>query len=537
MATVDAAKRGRVMQRSKELGHCICDARRQCPCDVFKSRGICPCAGERPDPTDVSKIRLTELVHNAGCASKISAADLEDLLSRLPQVNDPAVISGLSAGDDAAVYRIDDHVTLVQTIDVFTPCVDDPYAFGKICACNCLSDIYAMGGVPRTALSVLAFPAESYDKEIMYLMLKGAMEVLREARCTLIGGHSIKDDEIKLGFAITGTIDAGKVVSHESAKIGDLLVLTKPLGVGVLTFANQIGRAHRAGLEAAERSMMVLNKDAAEAMLEVGVSACTDITGFGLFGHLARMMRHSGTAARIYSDTLPVFDGVLELLREGIIPGAIERNAEFVGSDLVVAEDVAEEYRYLCLGSETSGGLLIAVPENRHKRLIDELASRGVGCSSIGEIMRGQPGNIELAAQKINGEQLMNQRDKENPVGSSVADPCCCSGAAGVDATHGSDEPSTIPVSLKAFREFIDSVSAPGRIDKRTKQLIMYALVVLQRCQSCIIMHHDKALAMGIGKEELEEAAWCAVAIGGAPVRMFHKGLLAPRSSRPEKDV
>src|SRR5271157_2878501 len=155
------------MQRSKKLGHCICDPKRQCPCDVFRDRGICPCAGERPEPVDVSQIKLTELVHNAGCASKIPAADLENLLSRLPAVDDPAVISGLAAGDDAAVYKIDDHTTLVQTVDVFTPCVDDPYKFGKICACNCLSDIYAMGGVPRTALSVLAFPSETCDKEIM----------------------------------------------------------------------------------------------------------------------------------------------------------------------------------------------------------------------------------------------------------------------------------------------------------------------------------------------------------------------------------
>ena len=179
MTSIDAVKRSRIMQRSKKLGHCICDPKRQCPCDIFKSRGICPCAGERPDSTDVSKIKLTELVHNAGCASKIPAADLEDLLSRLPQVDDPAVISGLAAGDDAAIYKIDDHTTLVQTVDVFTPCVDDPYMFGKICACNCLSDIYAMGGVPRTALSVLAFPSETCDREIMYLMLKGAMEVLQ----------------------------------------------------------------------------------------------------------------------------------------------------------------------------------------------------------------------------------------------------------------------------------------------------------------------------------------------------------------------
>lgn len=433
MTIIDAAKRSRVMQRSKKLGHCICDPKRQCPCEIFKTRGICPCAGERPEPTDVSGIKLTELVHNAGCASKIPAADLEDLLSRLPPVDDPAIIYGLAAGDDAAIYKIDDHTTLVQTVDVFTPCVDDPYMFGKICACNCLSDIYAMGGVPRTALSVLAFPSETGDKEIMYLMLKGAMEVLQKAQCALIGGHSIKDEEIKLGFAITGTIDAGKAVALETARVGDALVLTKPLGVGVLNFANQIGRANQNGLTAAERSMMVLNKDASEAMIKVGVSACTDITGFGLYGHLTRMMRHSGTSARIYADALPVFEGVLELLHEGVIPGANERNAEFVGADLVVADDVAAEYRYLGFSAETSGGLLIAVPENRHKLLTDELTLRCVDWATIGEIIHGGNGGIDLVASNVKGERMKSGKEKEAPACSSEKETCCC---AAEDCEH-----------------------------------------------------------------------------------------------------
>ena len=192
------------------LGHCICDPRRPCPCDVFRDQDICPCAGERPDPVDLSQLKLTSLVRNAGCASKISPADLEAVLTRLPAVNDPAVISGLAAADDAAIYRIADNLCLVQTVDVFTPCVDDPHLFGRICAANCLSDIYAMGGEPRTALSILAFPSETLDGEIMYRMLAGAMETLGQAGVALVGGHSIKDDEIKLGFAITGLIDPGR---------------------------------------------------------------------------------------------------------------------------------------------------------------------------------------------------------------------------------------------------------------------------------------------------------------------------------------
>ena len=305
------------------LGHCICEPRRPCPCDVFREQGLCPCAGERPAPTDLSQLKLTALVRNPGCASKIAPGDLEQMLTRLPPVNDPAVISGLAAADDAAIYRIADNLCLVQTVDVFTPCVDDAHLFGRICAANCLSDIYAMGGEPRTALSILAFPSETLHGEVMYQMLAGAMQTLAEAGVALIGGHSIKDEEIKLGFAITGVIDPNVAEALDSPQIGDMLVLTKPLGTGVLAFAQQVGRAHVAGTAAAAASMVTLNKAAAEAMREAGASACTDITGFGLFGHLVRMMRQRRLTAQIFADALPVFDGVLELLRNDVIPGAV----------------------------------------------------------------------------------------------------------------------------------------------------------------------------------------------------------------------
>ena len=300
---IDLEKRRRVMERSMRLGHCICDPRRPCPCDVFRDQNICPCAGERPDPVDFSQLKLTSLVRNAGCASKISPADLEAVLTRLPAVNDPAVISGLAAADDAAIYRIADNLCLVQTVDVFTPCVDDPHLFGRICAANCLSDIYAMGGEPRTALSILAFPSETLDGEIMYRMLAGAMETLGQAGVALVGGHSIKDDEIKLGFAITGLIDPAVAAALETPHAGDVLVLTKPLGTGVLAFCEQIGRGNEAGMAAAAASMATLNKAAAEAMKAAGASACTDVTGFGLFGHLLRMARQGKLTARDLSPT------------------------------------------------------------------------------------------------------------------------------------------------------------------------------------------------------------------------------------------
>ncbi len=400
VSKIDPVKRKRVMQRSMKLGHCVCDPKSTCPCQTFKTQDICPCAGERPGTVANSRVKLTRMVHNAGCASKIPAADLERFLSRLPVTEDPAVISGLSAADDAGVYRINDSTTLVQTVDVMTPCVDDPEMFGKICAANCLSDIYAMGGIPRTALSVLAFPSDTLDGHIMYLMMKGAMEVLKQANCALLGGHSIKDEEIKLGFSVTGTIDADKVVAFETAKVGDQLVLTKPLGTGVLNFAKQIGRVHSAGLKTAELSMMTLNREAAEAMVNIGVSACTDITGFGLFGHLVRMLRHSKVTARVDADLLPACAGAIDRLRDGVVPGAIERNAEFVSESLVVAKGVREEMKNLGFDAQTSGGLLISVPMKKHQALIKDLMSRGIVPVTIGEITGCSEGRIELVPCK-----------------------------------------------------------------------------------------------------------------------------------------
>lgn len=522
------AKRNRIMKRSMKLGHCICDPKRVCPCDVFKGQGICPCAGERPEPAEITEVKLTRLVHNAGCASKISAADLERFLARLPEVRDDCIVSGLPSGDDAAVYRISPETAIVQTVDVFTPCVDDPYKFGKICAANCLSDVYAMGGVPRTALSVLAFPIETMDGSIMCEMMKGAMEVLALAHCSLLGGHSIKDSEIKLGFAITGTIDPGKSVSLETARIGDILVLTKPLGVGVLSFARQIGRGDSEGLMEAEISMMTLNKEASEAMIETGVSACTDVTGFGLFGHLIRMARHSNVTMRVIADSLPVFSGVLEALREQIIPGAIERNSEFAGDDLSTEEGVEEAVRHLGFDAQTSGGLLISVPESRYPDLIRALKDRNIKPATIGRVTGSSDGRIELVRTDTSPTIAATEEslEQELPVQmpETQAHTGCCADvfSASSNVSNSADKgDSTALESDQSFTALMNSVARDGAIDARTKQLIAFSLVVHARCEPCIEVHYDKAKKMGITNQELEEAAWCAVSMGGAPVRMF----------------
>ena len=521
---IDIAKRRRVMQRSQQLGHCICDPRRPCPCDVFTDQGICPCAGERPDSIAAADVKLTEMVHNAGCASKIAPADLEAVLSRLPAVDDAAVISGLPAADDAGIYRISDDLCIVQTVDVMTPCVDDAHTFGRICAANCLSDIYAMGGVPRTALSVIAFPSETLGGEIMRQMMLGAMEVLAEANVALIGGHSIKDEEIKLGFAITGTIDADDAVRHETAHVGDVLVLTKPLGAGVLAFSRQIGQGDGDSFAAATASMATLNKDAAEAMTEAGASACTDVTGFGLFGHLIGMARKSQVTCQVYADAMPAFDGAVDALRAGVVPGAIERNGEYVGDDLVVDDGVDEAMAHLGLDAQTSGGLLIAVPEDRHDALMQSLADRGVQGATIGRITEQSSGRIVLTPTSAPAAISIPEPAATTSGAEKVEahDPNCCADVFGQPA-----DAATTEEAKRAFGALMRASGAAGDIDARTKELINFALVVLSRCAPCLAAHLNKARKMGITQAELDEAVWCAVAMGGAPVKMFYEESLA----------
>ena len=517
------------------LGHCICEPRRPCPCDVFRDQGICPCAGERPDPVDVSQIELTSLVKNAVCASKIAPADLEAVLKRLPPVNDPAVISGLAAADDAAIYRIADNLCLVQTVDVFTPCVDDPYLFGRICAANCLSDVYAMGGDPRTALSILAFPSETMHCEVMYRMLAGAMETLAQAGVALVGGHSIKDDEIKLGFAITGSIDPAVAEALDRPQVGDALVLTKPLGTGVLAFAQQVGRGHAAGLAAAAESMATLNKAAAEAMRETGASACTDITGFGLFGHLIRMMRQRRLTARVFADALPTFEGVLEALRTDVIPGALERNREFVGTDLQVEPGADAVRLNLGFDAQTSGGLLIAVAPERLAVLQQSLALRGVRGFVIGRLTGESSGEIFVAAAAEgvtasiaeSGEKEL-QRPVATPESDSAAhEPGCCAEVFG-----GPTATSMVAESQRAFGALMRSVQAAGALDAKAKELILFSLVLQSRCDPCFEAHYANAREMGITQAELDEAAWCAIAMGGAPVKMFYQENLSRQQQR-----
>jgi len=393
---IDYKKRRRIMGRSIRLGHCICNPKEPCPCDLFKRKNVCLCSGEREEDA-LENVPLTSLVENAGCASKIGQEDLKKALSGLPRVFDPRVLVSSDTCDDAGVFKLGPRMALVQSVDIFTPVVDDPYVFGQIAAANSVSDIYAMGGRPLTALSIIAFPIERLSPRIMNKMLQGGIDKLREAGTAVLGGHSIKDKEIKFGFAVTGVVRPDRMTVNSKARPGDLLILTKPVGTGILTFARQIGRAPAKGLEQAERSMSELNRAAAEAMTAAGVTTATDITGFGLAGHLSEIAVQSGVELEVWAAAVPVFDGVLDLIRDGVVSGAVERNREYASAFVRRARGVGEDLESLLYDPQTSGGLLIAVRRSKAPALLAALKKKGVqDAAVIGRVVRKAPPRIVL---------------------------------------------------------------------------------------------------------------------------------------------
>jgi len=384
------------MGRSIKLGHCICNPKEPCPCDLFKQKNVCLCSGEREEdaPDDVP---LTKLVENAGCASKINQNDLKKALDGLPKIFNRRVLVSADTCDDAGVYQMTKNMALVQSVDVFTPLVDDPYVFGQIAAANSVSDIYAMGGKPLTALSIVSFPIEKLSPRIMNKMLQGGIDKLKEAGTVVIGGHSIKDNEIKFGFAVTGIINPKKIMTNDKAKPGDILILTKPIGTGVISFANQIGKASPQALRAAAKSMVELNKTAAEIAAQMGVRTGTDITGFSLLGHLSEIVRQSGVTAEIYAKKVPLFKEVLAYVRKGIISGAIERNREYSSQFVSRSDGIDPDLETVLYDPQTSGGLLLAIPGKKAGRLLARLKAGGVKKAAVvGRIVSKSEGQIIL---------------------------------------------------------------------------------------------------------------------------------------------
>ena len=392
----DTEKRRTVMTRSIKLGHCICNPKQACPCDLFKEKNVCLCAGERLD--DVSDdVQLTQHIENAGCASKINQNDLKIALAGLPEITDPKVLVSSDTCDDAGIYQVSDDLALVQSVDVFTPSVDDSYTFGQIAAANSVSDIYAMGGHPLTALSIIGFPIETMSHKIMNQILLGGLDKMEEAGVAVIGGHSIKDTEVKFGFAVTGQINPKKMVTNNQAQPGDILILTKPLGTGVVGFARQLGKASADAMQLISESMVELNKIPAEIMVDIGVKTATDVTGFGLLGHLSEIAVQSGVTAEIYSTQVPVFEKVLDYLKEGLISGAIERNKEFASQYVENPGEISPERETLLYDPQTSGGLLIVINKSKAERLMTRLNDKGIKQAAIvGAITGKSKGSIVL---------------------------------------------------------------------------------------------------------------------------------------------
>lgn len=609
---IDLDRRKKVMARSRKLGHCVCNVKKTCPCDIFSEQNVCPCAGERPTPPDGATVNLMSTVAKAGCASKIPQGDLKRILGALPEIHYPNIMVGMAAGDDAGVWKLDEHTALVQTVDVFTPCVNDPYLFGQIAAANSLSDVYAMGGRPITALSIACFPIDDLPGEVLQEMLRGGIDKLNEAGCALIGGHSVNDPEVKLGFAVTGVVDPARVTLRGAAQPGDLLVLTKPMGTGLLTFAAQLGRLAPGALAEAGASMATLNRDAAALLAEFGAHAATDVTGFGLAGHLVELARTSGVSAELDLRALPVFAAVPFCLEHEILSGAIERNQEY--SMAWVRNEDPEHERNLPLlyDPQTSGGLLVSLPESRAAAYVDALHARGHAAAAIiGRIMPqttgaggaaaavvvthaalenliGESGvplsaaaarnalpRVNAAQPRVSGAPSAEPRKGDriptpaapapeprtvfnstfliprSPFSVEVnimseapsADPSCCSGA--LPAAHPSpaplaspgaatccDAPPTVTTAAAAaatgealdlFKDFMKAANAPGLIDPRHKKLMAIMLSIAVRCTPCLRIHLKSALAMGLTKPEIDEAASLAIAFGGCSALMFYK--------------
>jgi selenide,water dikinase len=283
-------------------------------------------------------------------------------LASIPRVANENVLVGFDTADDAGVYQLTAELALVQTVDFFTPIVDDPFTFGAIAAANALSDVYAMGGRPISALTILAYPAKG-DLEDLEEILKGGAEKMREADCAVVGGHSIADDEIKFGYAVTGTIHPARVKANAGARAGDALIFTKRLGTGVISTALKRGMARDGDVAASIASMLTLNRKACEAMLAYDVHGCTDVTGFGLIGHAREMALASGVTLEIEVDRLRFLDGALQYARLGAIPGGLKNNREYASCVVETARDLPVEVEDLLYDPQTSGGLLITLPE------------------------------------------------------------------------------------------------------------------------------------------------------------------------------
>ena len=308
--------------------------------------------------------------------------------------SDPNLIVGIEGADDAGVYKISEEVALIQTIDFFTPIVDDPYWFGQIAAANALSDVYAMGGRPLTAMNVVCFPIKEMPLTVLQEILRGGLDKMKEAEAVLVGGHSVEDPELKYGLSVTGIVHPERVIRNQGARPGDRLILTKPLGTGIINTAIKAGLAEGETVERVTRTMAALNRGASEAMQEVGASACTDITGFGLLGHACEMIEGTEGGMVVYASKDPYFPEAEEFAKMGLVPGGTYRNREFREQMVNLHPEIPPWLVDILFDAQTSGGLLISVPSSKVEALLERLRKRGVEAALIGEVTREHPGRI-----------------------------------------------------------------------------------------------------------------------------------------------
>jgi selenide,water dikinase len=344
-------------------------------------------------------VKLTAMVKAAGCAAKLSPGMLDSILRGLPSSTDPNVLVGFNTNDDAGIYLLEENLAIVQTVDFFTPIADDPFTFGQIAATNALSDIYAMGGRPISSLSLVGFPAKG-DIKILEQIIRGGLDKMTEAQCSVIGGHSIRNDDIIFGYAVTGVINPKQIWRNVGAHTNDVLLFTKSIGTGVLSTATKNNRIEKNSLDAAIASMTKLNRDAALALrsleLETNthcVHAVTDVTGFSLLGH-AREMALGDPANgmqpvsfEISYQSIPILPGAIQAVQDGMIPGGLNNNRDFIGDCVGFADDVPEENRALLFDPQTAGGLLVSVAPNFVERAVEILHTHGITAARIGRVL------------------------------------------------------------------------------------------------------------------------------------------------------
>jgi selenide,water dikinase len=308
---------------------------------------------------------------------------LEKALRPLPLERHPNLLVGIETADDAGVYQISDQIALVQTVDFITPIVDDPYLFGQIAAVNALSDVYAMGGKPLTAMNLIGFPRRSLDLSVLTEILRGGLQKVHEAEAVLLGGHTVDDAELKYGLSVTGTVHPQKIITNRGSRVGDVLILTKAIGTGIISTAHKAQMAEDRVLQGAVDSMVRLNKQSSEAMVECGVHACTDITGFGLLGHASQMAKGSGLSLRFFYPQIPILPGAKEYANQGMVPGGAYCNQEHFGREIAISLRVPEAERILLFDPQTSGGLLIALPAANGEELLRSLKDKGIQEASL----------------------------------------------------------------------------------------------------------------------------------------------------------